>query len=68
MTPFACVQQRYKNLTKPKPTKGPWTVEEDDKLRELVDELGSEKWVRCFRHSCVPSPNTAEPLCAPDRS
>ncbi|GAA6006249.1 uncharacterized protein JCM10292_000035 [Rhodotorula paludigena] len=38
-------QDRYKNLTKPKPTKGPWTVEEDDKLRELVDELGSEKWV-----------------------
>ncbi|GAA6046883.1 hypothetical protein JCM3770_003410 [Rhodotorula araucariae] len=37
--------ERWKILSKPKPIKGSWTVEEDNKLRELVEELGSEKWV-----------------------
>ncbi|KAK3810763.1 MAG: Homeodomain-like protein, partial [Benniella sp.] len=30
---------------KPRQVKGPWTEEEDRKLRELVNEYGPEKWV-----------------------
>ncbi|GAA5942877.1 hypothetical protein JCM10213_002980 [Rhodosporidiobolus nylandii] len=39
-----CVE-RWKILSKPKPIKGPWTVQEDDKLRALVARYGHEKWV-----------------------
>ncbi|KAM0752978.1 hypothetical protein T439DRAFT_286847 [Meredithblackwellia eburnea MCA 4105] len=36
---------RWAILTKPKSVRGPWTKEEDDKLKLLVDRYGSEKWV-----------------------
>ncbi|BGP42123.1 hypothetical protein JCM10449v2_006125 [Rhodotorula kratochvilovae] len=39
------IHARWKVLSKPKPIKGSWTADEDAKLRELVEELGSEKWV-----------------------
>lgn len=34
-------------LSKPRIIKGAWTSEEDTKLRALVAQHGSEKWVRC---------------------
>ncbi|GAA5969514.1 hypothetical protein JCM11641_008139 [Rhodosporidiobolus odoratus] len=39
-----CVD-RWKIISKPKPTKGPWTSSEDEQLRGLVTRYGSEKWV-----------------------
>jgi len=38
--------QRWTSLSRPKTIKGSWTAAEDAKLVELVDEFGSEKWVR----------------------
>lgn len=32
-------------ISKPRSIKGPWTPEEDRQLRNLVQELGAEKWV-----------------------
>ncbi|KAK5828132.1 Homeodomain-like protein [Linnemannia elongata] len=32
-------------ISKPRSIKGPWTPEEDRQLRNLVKELGAEKWV-----------------------
>ncbi|KAF9955476.1 Transcription factor myb3r-5 [Modicella reniformis] len=37
--------QRWRMISKPRSIKGPWTPEEDRKLRALVSELGAEKWV-----------------------
>ncbi|KAI1312238.1 Myb- protein A [Mortierella claussenii] len=36
---------RILSSNKPRQVKGPWTEEEDRKLRELVNEYGPEKWV-----------------------
>ncbi|KAF9106559.1 Myb- protein A [Mortierella sp. AM989] len=36
---------RVLSSIKPRQVKGPWTEEEDRKLRELVNEYGPEKWV-----------------------
>ncbi|KAG0056458.1 hypothetical protein BGZ83_004965 [Gryganskiella cystojenkinii] len=33
-------------ISKPRSIKGPWTPEEDRQLRNLVKELGAEKWVQ----------------------
>ncbi|GAA6031519.1 hypothetical protein JCM8097_006496 [Rhodosporidiobolus ruineniae] len=38
-------QDRWAILSKPKPVKGPWTPEEDAKLKALVARHGHEKWV-----------------------
>lgn len=38
--------QRWAVLSKPRTIKGAWTSEEDTKLRALVAQHGSEKWVR----------------------
>ncbi|GAA5993039.1 hypothetical protein JCM10908_003071 [Rhodotorula pacifica] len=38
-------QARWAILSKPRTVKGAWTNEEDNKLRALVNEHGSEKWV-----------------------
>ncbi|KAF9196959.1 Transcription factor myb3r-5 [Haplosporangium sp. Z 11] len=37
--------QRWRMISKPRSIKGPWTPEEDRQLRNLVNELGAEKWV-----------------------
>ncbi|KAF8936837.1 Transcription factor myb3r-5 [Haplosporangium gracile] len=37
--------QRWRMISKPRSIKGPWTPEEDRQLRNLVKELGAEKWV-----------------------
>lgn len=37
--------ERWKYLNRPKTTKGPWTLDEDKQLAELVEEYGPEKWV-----------------------
>ncbi|KAF9437007.1 Myb- protein A [Entomortierella beljakovae] len=36
---------RVLSTIKPRQVKGPWTEEEDRKLRDLVNEYGPEKWV-----------------------
>jgi len=36
---------RWRILSTPKATKGPWTSDEDNQLLDLVDEFGPEKWV-----------------------
>ncbi|GAA5883413.1 hypothetical protein JCM3774_003676 [Rhodotorula dairenensis] len=38
-------QARWAVLSKPRTIKGAWTTEEDNKLRALVAQHGSEKWV-----------------------
>ncbi|KAG0227523.1 Myb- protein A [Actinomortierella wolfii] len=44
--PNECMH-RWRAITssRPRQVKGPWTDEEDRKLRELVNEYGPEKWV-----------------------
>ncbi|CAD6571796.1 MAG: hypothetical protein CYPHOPRED_004583 [Cyphobasidiales sp. Tagirdzhanova-0007] len=37
--------ERWRMISKPRATKGPWTTEEDHDLAQLVHELGPEKWV-----------------------
>lgn len=39
-----CIE-RWRQLSKPKPLRGPWTKDEDAKLEGLVSQFGSEKWV-----------------------
>ncbi|CBJ32619.1 conserved unknown protein [Ectocarpus siliculosus] len=42
VTPSEC-RERW-NYVKETPVKGPWSSEEDDHLKRLVDEFGSKKW------------------------
>ena len=37
-------QTRWQNILDPNRVKGPWTKEEDNKLIELVNKFGPEKW------------------------
>lgn len=40
----ACME-RWKILSRPKGSKGPWSGEEDHRLVSLVQEFGAERWV-----------------------
>ena len=37
-------QTRWQNILDPNRVKGPWTKEEDNKLIELINKFGPEKW------------------------
>ena len=43
-------QQRWDKVVNPLLVKGPWTKEEDDKVVELVSQLGPKKWTLIARH------------------
>ena len=40
---YMCVLVRWAYV-KETPVKGPWSSEEDDHLKRLVDEYGAKKW------------------------
>lgn len=44
--PAAQCESRYNRLTKPPMIKGPWTIEEDEKLMEWVRREGPNKWAQ----------------------
>ena len=48
-------------LSKPRTIKGAWTSEEDTKLRALVAQHGSEKWVRLRHHELSRLDGKAKP-------
>lgn len=43
-------QQRWTKVVNPDLIKGPWTKEEDDKVRDLVSRYGPKKWTLIARH------------------
>lgn len=42
--------QRYPNKTQPEVLKGPWSAEEDQKVKELVAKYGPKKWSQIAQH------------------
>jgi hypothetical protein len=44
-TPTQCLH-RWQRVLNPNVVKGPWKSEEDGRLRQLVDEIGSKHWSR----------------------
>ncbi|GJQ80225.1 putative RNA polymerase II transcription regulator recruiting protein [Trypoxylus dichotomus] len=43
-------QQRWTKVVNPELVKGPWTKEEDEKVKELVKKYGPKKWTLIARH------------------
>lgn len=41
---------RWQKVLNPKVTKGPWTKEEDDQVKKLVDRFGAKKWSLIASH------------------
>lgn len=48
-TAIQCLH-RYKKILKPGLVKGPWTVREDQKLREWIQHCGPNRWAQCSAH------------------
>ena len=45
-TPFQCIQHYQQNLNKNVMNSLPWTAEEEQRLKDAVDTLGTQNWLR----------------------
>ena len=43
-------RSHYSETSKSRTIKKPWTLEEDERIRELVQEYGAKNWTRIAKH------------------